>query len=706
MYRRMQFLPLLLLLFAAFAQAASADASEKSVQQKFDELVEVGYFEGYSDGISESGSISRAQLARLLALLNGLATEDSGGENSGSGDSCGYSDVDPSGWQSDYIMAVTKAKLMNGVGGCKFDPYGDVTHEQLIAVTVRTLNLQVYDVDAVQGEVSDWAKQYVATALENGLFGPRDDYTVPADHNSLVEAAYNMNEQLVEENGFGITTAKQIGAKRIEVRLNAPPDPSDLAISIVRLADRSSVAIESIEWSEAGYQAGVRLSEPLTDGRYEVKISGSDAINPQQASYEFTAEAERMDKLEWGGPDTLPYDDRVEVPFLVLNQFEEPMDAKGAKFTFSALGASIERIPDRSAVLVDLLTKAKPGESVTLTVTHANPKLAATKSFKVGESRAVSAIEIDGVPAEPLEPGQSVELVIRAYDQYGGLIKDVDWLNGELVVESDMSRLITVAPISTDAAGNLVIQASARAYIASDGTVSITVRSRSGSASAQATLAVMATKPVFTVPVVSNPPGNPTVTDKVYSVGSNFAHVTIETNDATQVYYYYDKKVSPIAYSASEIRDKALAKQQGDSVAVSADKASFTLLDLDFGQEYELFVVAANSSGRLSDVQVYEFSTDYLSSYLSLVYDESNPDTGRCVFVFDSSHEFNPNAYYLLADQPVHATASEIIDRGTKVDGMFVFELNGRVQYLYVVYDIGGEYELFAYASDTFPEFG
>jgi hypothetical protein len=703
----MQFLPLLLLLFAAFAQAASADASEKSVQQKFDELVEAGYFEGYSDGISESGSISRAQLARLLALLNGLATEDSGGENSGSGDSCGYSDVDPSGWQSDYIMAVTKAKLMNGVGGCKFDPYGDVTHEQLIAVTVRALNLQVYDVDAVQGEVSDWAKQYVATALENGLFGPRDDYTVPANHNSLVEAAYNMNEQLVEENGFGITTAKQIGAKRIEVRLNAPPDPSDIEIAVVRGSDRMSVDVESLEWSEYGYLVVLRLAEPLDSGPYEVSISGSDSIDPNRAAYEFMAEAERVSRLEWGGPDTLPYNDNVEVPFFVLNQFDEAMDAKDIEIYFAATNASIERIPERSAVLVHLLAKAKPGDNVDLTILYAKSGLFKTKTYQVGKSRVVSAIEIDGVPAEPLESGQSAELIVRAYDQYGGPIKDGDWLKRELVASSENTRLVIVSPLEMDGSGNIVLRANASVFVWEDATVNITVSARSGSASATATLTVKQTKDAFPVPIVYIPPGNPTVTDEVYTVGSNFAHVTIGTDNATQVYYYYERKgVSPDGYPASEVMNKALAKQQGDSVAVSADKASFTLLDLDFGREYELFVVAANSSGRLSDVQVYEFSTDYLSSYLSLVYDGSNPDTGRCVFVFDSSHEFNPNAYYLLADQPVHATASEIIDRGTKVDdGKFVFELNGRVQYLYVVYDIGGEYELFAYASDTFPEF-
>lgn len=707
MYGRMKCLPLLLLLFAAFAQAASADGSEKSTQQKFAELVEAGYFEGFPDGNAEDGSVSRAQLAKLLAMLEGLSTDSSSGENAGEGGACGYTDVDPADVYAPYIEAVTKAKLMNGVGGCKFDPYGDATIEHLVAVTVRALNLSTYEDVSVEGEVSDWAKQYVASALENGLIGPRNNYKVAADRDSLVEAAYGMNEQHVGQNGFGITTAKQIGGKRVEVRLNAPPDPSDMEIAVVRGSDRTPVGIESLEWSEYGYRVVLQLAEPLDGGPYEVSISGSDSIDPNQAAYGFTTEAERVSGLEWGGPDTLPYNDHVEVPFFVLNQFGEAMDAKDMEIRFAATNASIERIPERSAVLVHLLEKAKPGDSVDLAILHANSGLLETKTYQVGESRVVSAIEIDGVPAEPLEPGRSAELIVRVYDQYGGLIKDVDWLMRELVAVSGNLRLVVVSPLEMDGSGNIVLRANASLFVREDAIVTITVRARPGSPSATATLAVKQGEDFFPVPIVFMPPGNPTVTDEVYTVGSNFAHVTIETDDATQVYYYYERKdASPDVYPASEVMNRALAKRQGDSVAVSADKASFTLMDLDFGREYELFVVAADSSGRLSDVQVYELTTGYLSSYLHLVYDGSNPDTGRCVFVFDAGHEFNPNAYYLLADEPVHATVREIIDRGTRVDhGMFVFELNGRVQYLYVVYEIGGEYELFAYASDSFPEF-
>jgi len=289
------------------------------------------------------------------------------------------------------------------------------------------------------------------------------------------------------------------------------------------------------------------------------------------------------------------------------------------------------------------------------------------------------------------------------------LIKDPDWLNGEqgVYAESENPRLATVSALTTDAAGNIVVRATAGRAIETDATVNITVKARSGSANAQATLAVKAPEDAATVPVVTNPRGNPTVTDEVYTVYSNFAYVTIGTDDATRVYYYYEKKdVSPAVYTPSEVREKALAKQQGDSATVSADKASFTLHDLQHGMEYELFVVAADSSGQLSDVQTYEFSSGYLDSFVEWFEDEENPTTGRCVFVYDAVGQPNPEAYYLLTHQPIHGVTADAIKEklGTRVDsGMFTFQLNGQVLYLYVAYENNGKLELFAYASDNFP---
>jgi len=692
MYKRMSMLPLVFLLFAAFVQPVSAEEPVDPVKKKFDELVEAGIFEGWQDNTQNNSTMTREQLAVILARLKKL---DQVNPSS-------YTDVDGSRWSAGFIEAVTKAGLMNGIDDDLFDPASDVTLEQLATVMVRALNLSTYSDQTVEGEVSDWAKSYVAAALESGLIGKSNDYTVPATHEWLVNTAYNTNQKIVEQQGFGITVASQIGAKRVEIKLNAAPDPSSLAISIVRVRDRTSVDIESLEWSETGHQVVAQLAEPLTDGSYEVKIS--DAIDPTRTSHEFTAEAERMSKLKWGGPDTLPYDDNVEVPFFVLNQFDEPMDAKDAKFSFSALNASIERIPDRATVLVHLLAKAKPGDSIDLIITHASPKMSATKTYRVGEGRVVSAIEIDGVPAEPLESGQSAELIIRVYDQYGVLIKDPDWLNGEqgVYAESENPRLATVSALTTDAAGNIVVRVAAGQDIPADTTVNIAVNARSGSAGAQATLAVKAAKAVSTVPVVSNPPANPTVIRNVYTVGSNFAYVTVDTDDATQVYYYYEKKdASPDVPSASEIRAKASANQpHSGSATVSSNQASFVLHGLEFGHDYELFVVAADSQDRLSDVQTYEFTTESFDSSVMWVYDESLEDKtqGRCVLI-------PVNAYYILTDEPVHGITSEYIqENGRQTDfGMFTFLLNGQLQFLYVTYELGGKFEVVSYASVDFP---
>jgi hypothetical protein len=714
MNKRMRMLPLIVLLLVAFAQPVSADSSEITAWEKFQALKEAGIFDGFAndtaddasddsaddpaDNTSDDSAMTRAQLAKIFAVMLGLDQEEISEEELSR-----FSDVDKNYWASAFIALVNKHKLMQGVGDGIFAPEDRVTLEQMATVMVRALNLPVDESGSVEGNVSDWAKGYVAAALANGLLKPADDYTVPADRNTLVEASYTTNTEIVEQNGFGITAVSQTGARRIAVSLNDAPDPSDVEITVVRLGYGASVGVESLEWSEYGRQVVVRLAEPLNGGPHKVTISGSDSIDPSRSEAVFTAEAERVAKLKWGGPDTLPHADDVEVPFLVLNQFDEPMEPKDAKFSFAASNASIERIPDRAAVLLHLLAKAQPGGKVSLVIAHADTRLSATKTYQVGESRVVSAIEIGGVPADPLESGSSAELIVRVYDQYGGLITDAEWLNRELVAESGSSRLLSVSSLAKDGSGNIVVRATAGLTILDNETVNITVRSRSGSVGATATLTVKARERI--APIVFIPPGNPTVTDGVYTTGINFAYVTIETDDATKVHYYYEKKgSSPDVPSATEVLVKALTSPQGGSATVMADRASFVLLDLDTdadGETYELFVVAADAWGRHSAVQTYEFATNPNDSTVMWQIDPSVEDStlGRIFSMPAGSH-------YMLTREPIPGiTADDIRENGDEADtGLVPFLLDGQVYYLYVAYEYSiGVYQLFAYASADFP---
>lgn len=113
-------------------------------------------------------------------------------------------------------------------------------------------------------------------------------------------------------------------------------------------------------------------------------------------------------------------------------------------------------------MLLHLRSTAKPEDSIRLSVKVAESQLAADRIYQVGERPVITAIEIDGA-AGLLEAQQSADLIVRVYDQYGLLIKDTDWLNGEqgVIASSDNTRAASVSSITMDSDQNTVVRVTA-----------------------------------------------------------------------------------------------------------------------------------------------------------------------------------------------------------------------------------------------------
>ena len=173
-----------LVLFAALAQPIGVHAVDLTAEEKYQRLVEQGIFEGFPDGQAHlDQNTTRAQAAKIVTLILGL---DPNALASGK-----YTDLAAAEWAAGYIGAITAAGIMQGKGDGIFDPSANVTKEQLATIMVRALNLEVSEAgDDFTGNVSDWAKNYVNTALKAGLISPSDDYTQPVTRELLVEASY------------------------------------------------------------------------------------------------------------------------------------------------------------------------------------------------------------------------------------------------------------------------------------------------------------------------------------------------------------------------------------------------------------------------------------------------------------------------------------------------------------------------------------
>lgn len=179
----------------------------KDVKDKFDSLIQGGVFNGLSeDTFGLDARMNRAQFAKVAAIIFKLSVDEALTSSS-------FTDVstnDPSNsYALPYIEALKKAGLTNGYDaeGKIYNPSGPVSRQELAAFLIRGLNLEE---SAKQAEpvaddtVDDWAKSYVALALEKNLMTRQDDGNfggkVSATRKMLALASYEA-KKLFEGDG-------------------------------------------------------------------------------------------------------------------------------------------------------------------------------------------------------------------------------------------------------------------------------------------------------------------------------------------------------------------------------------------------------------------------------------------------------------------------------------------------------------------------
>ncbi|QNK56874.1 S-layer homology domain-containing protein [Paenibacillus sp. PAMC21692] len=184
---------------ADFTDLKDLDAATKA---KFDAMISAGIFDGVSDGtFGLKDEMNRAQFAKVAALIYGLDVNKDAKTSS-------FSDVKAddaaNGYALPYIEAIKKAGITDGMGDGRFNPAGDVTKEQLATFLVRGLgkNDEAKEEQGVKDDtVSEWAKGYVALALELKLLSNGSDGKFGGNSNAtrdlLVLGAYEAKEQFI-----------------------------------------------------------------------------------------------------------------------------------------------------------------------------------------------------------------------------------------------------------------------------------------------------------------------------------------------------------------------------------------------------------------------------------------------------------------------------------------------------------------------------
>ncbi|CAI6081897.1 S-layer homology domain-containing protein [Cohnella sp. JJ-181] len=151
------------LVLAMLGGSAGAASSDATAEAKLKALIEAGIIAGDQKGnLNLNDNITRAQLAVIMVRAFGLETEAKLPVKTSS-----FSDVAPGSWYSGYIAAAKDLIEDNGytlgTGGGKFNPNGNVTSAEAVALLCKFLGVEP------SSATSDWAAAYVKAALEKGI---------------------------------------------------------------------------------------------------------------------------------------------------------------------------------------------------------------------------------------------------------------------------------------------------------------------------------------------------------------------------------------------------------------------------------------------------------------------------------------------------------------------------------------------------------
>jgi hypothetical protein len=167
--------------FSMFASVAFGETAT-SPEAKFTALAAKGILNGYPDGQAHlEKDLTRAEFAKIVAKLLDLKEITT---------TLSFKDKNytASHWARGYIEAVNAAGLMTGKTATTFDPSGKVTVQEVAAVLVRALKLEVPT--TATNAASPWAQGFVQAAINSKLVDANANFKGNATRSLVVSAAY------------------------------------------------------------------------------------------------------------------------------------------------------------------------------------------------------------------------------------------------------------------------------------------------------------------------------------------------------------------------------------------------------------------------------------------------------------------------------------------------------------------------------------
>ncbi|MBE1447324.1 S-layer homology domain-containing protein [Paenibacillus sp. OAS669] len=440
---------------ANFSDLKDLDAATKA---KFDEMISAGIFDGVKDdtfGLKDK--MNRAQFAKVAALVFKLKVDTSLKTSS-------FTDVkadDPAnGYALPYIEAVKAAGITDGYAPGEFNPAGEVTKEQLATFLIRGLKKDS-EGKATPGvndnTVSDWAKGYVALALQLKLLSNGTDGTfggtTAATRDLLVLSSYEAKHQYKADfNGkYAINSFKATNFNELTLELNGPlTEEAAKTFKIELKKDGNTLSSGyTTKWSDDKTKAVLTFDTKFQESKFDVTISGVSNIDDTAKTSSVTTTKEKVTKIDFlTASDTIPLAvdkdgkllHKVRIDFKATNQYGQKASFNASQFDIRVSDGSFSTIAGEQAINLSQDSKQERNDRINITIMHEDSQINFSKLFTVGDKAIVSKIDVGdllnsaGNKVDYLEANTTGYLSFKAYDQYGLRVEDKDLLNDGVTV--------------------------------------------------------------------------------------------------------------------------------------------------------------------------------------------------------------------------------------------------------------------------------
>lgn len=404
-------------------------ATDLTVQEKFDALKAAGVLDGKNgEMLPADSTMDRQMLAKIACQLAGVAPTP----DVEIADYAGDYKTGVWGFEQGWLQAAYTAGLMTGgevEGVYTANAKGSVSMGHLLTVVLRAMG----HTDLVETGV--WYKVYVDKAVELGLVPAGTDGAANATYGDLVQQTYTANEALSDVPAAAMSVAAT-GAKELTVTFDGAVDT---ALTVKKGSINTTVS--SVEWNSAKTVATVTLASKLYKGTYTVTAGDLTA--------DLTVESEKVASIDILS-DKASFTSNakvVEVSYAVANQYGEDI-TKITSLQTSSTGGTVTL-----ANGVATITSASDfilGQSVVLTLIHAETATAVTKTLTVAPQAKIAEVAITSLynaDNKTLTTDSTVGdfmLVVDAKDQYGNAVTSTARLNAELLVSVSNAPVVSV----------------------------------------------------------------------------------------------------------------------------------------------------------------------------------------------------------------------------------------------------------------------